>query len=88
MRFDADQYGRVAALATSQSRSVADVVRTAINQYLLSQKLLTDSQLRLIRVGEYSQLALDTIISEQFPEARDLIIKSTETRMRRYHGQD
>ena len=88
MRFDTRQYGRIAELASSQGRSVADVVRAAIDQYLLGQSLLTDSQLRLIRVGEYSQLALDTIITEQFPDFRDRIISSTDNRMRRFHGQD
>lgn len=88
MRFDTRQYGRIAELASSQGRSVADVVRAAIDQYLLGQSLLTDSQLRLIRVGEYSQLALDTIITEQFPDFRDRIITSTDNRMRRFHGQD
>jgi hypothetical protein len=39
-------------------------------------------------VGEYSQLALDTIICEQFPDFRDKIVAATDKRMKRYHGQD
>ena len=87
MRFDADQYGRVEAIAVAQGRTIADIIRAAIDQYLLGQHLLSDSQFRQLRISEYSQLALDVIIREQFPDHREQIVTATDKRMSQYHGR-
>lgn len=74
------------AQAAEQGRSVADLLRAAIDQYLVGQKLIRDSQMRHHRISEYAQAALDTIILEQHPEFRDRIVAETDRRMERYHG--
>ncbi|MET3726049.1 MULTISPECIES: hypothetical protein [Sphingomonas] len=86
LRFDPELYARVERFAASQSRSIADVVRSACEQYLLGQKLLHDSDLRLRRVCEYGQLALDAILQENHPEFRDPILLEVDKRMERFHG--
>ena len=88
VRLSPSQHAQLIAEAHKRGCSPAHIIRVAVEQYILGQSLLTDSQLRLIRVGEYSQLALDTIITEQFPDFRDRIITSTDNRMRRFHCQD
>ncbi len=86
VRFDYHQLLRLEAIADEQGRFVADILRTAIDQYLLGHKLVGESQMRHHRISEYSQIALDTIILEQHPEFRDRIVTETDRRMARYHG--
>ena len=86
VRFDHEQLRSLEAQATDQGRSVSDILRAAISQYLIGQKLVGESQLRHHRISKYSQVALDTIILEQHPEFRDRIVAETDRRMERYHG--
>ncbi|MBB5713173.1 hypothetical protein [Sphingomonas xinjiangensis] len=86
IRFEQALYRRVEAYAASQNRSIADVVRAALEDYLAGRKVLQDSDLRLRRVCEYAQLALDHVIKEDHPEVRDMILAETSARMERYHG--
>ncbi|RSV32125.1 hypothetical protein CA234_23555 [Sphingomonas sp. ABOLE] len=86
LRFDPELYARVERFAASQQRTIADVVRSACEQYLLGQKLLHDSDIRLRRVCEYGQLALDAIIQENHPEFREGILLELNSRMERFHG--
>ena len=72
--------------AVSKSCSPSEIIRRSIDQYLLGQKLIGESQMRHHRISEYSQVALDTIILEQHPESRDRIVAETDRRMERYHG--
>ena len=72
--------------AANKSCSPSEIIRRSIEQYLLGQKLIGESQLRHHRISEYSQVALDTIILEQHPEFRDRIVAETDRRMERYHG--
>ena len=72
--------------AAAKSCSPSEIIRRSIEQYLLGQKLIGESQLRHHRISEYSQIALDTIILEQHPEFRERIVAETDRRMERYHG--
>jgi hypothetical protein len=38
------------------------------------------------RISEFMQLALDVIISEQYPEFRERIIANADKRLEQYHG--
>lgn len=87
IRLSTSLYTRIEHQAAALETTPADYIRRAVENYLLGQHSLSESQLRLIRVGEYSQLALDTIICEQFPDFRERILAATDKRMRRYHGQ-
>ena len=40
----------------------------------------------MARISEFMQLALDVIISEQYPEFRERIIANTDKRLEQYHG--
>jgi hypothetical protein len=62
------------------------MLRLAIAQYISGQQLLSASDLRHLRVAEYTQVALDAIIREDHPELRDTLVLETDRRMERYHG--
>jgi lysozyme family protein len=47
---------------------------------------IDDSQLRHMRVTEYTQIALDAIIREKHSELLDHLIAQTDLRMEQYHG--
>lgn len=86
VRFEAEQIARLDALAADQKRTFADLLRLVIAEYLEGHRQQSDSQLRLARVTEYAQAALDTIILEQHPEHREKIVAETARRMERYHA--
>ncbi len=85
-RFDQDQIRRLEALAAQHKRSVPEFMRYALDQFLNGHAALSASQLRLARVCEYTQAAIDTILREDHPEHRQLVIDETARRMERYHG--
>lgn len=86
IRFDPRQLQRLEAVAAQQGRTVPDILRLIITNYLDGQSALTASQRRQARVTEYAQIALDAIIQEQHPEYRERILAETDRRMERYHG--
>ena len=86
LRLPPDLRARIDSEAANLGCSPSEIIRRSIEQYLLGQKLIRDSQLRHHRISEYSQVALDTIILEQHPEFRDRIVAETDRRMERYHG--
>lgn len=77
---------QVARVANEKSCSPSEIIRRAIEQYFIGQRLLEKSEARHQRITEYSQVALDTIILEQHPEFRDRIVAETDRRMDKYHG--
>ena len=85
VRLDRQQHERLVALAVAQQCSPSDVIRSAVEAYL-GAAVLSVSNRRLARIGEFLQLALDVIISEQYPEFRDRIIAHTDKRLEQYHG--
>ncbi|WP_082664493.1 MULTISPECIES: ribbon-helix-helix protein, CopG family [unclassified Sphingomonas] len=85
-RLSADQVAQVDAVARRLGCSTGEVIRRAVDQYLIGQKLISDSELRLRRVCEYGQLALDAILQENHPEFRDPILLEVDKRMERFHG--
>ena len=86
VRLTRDLRARVEAEATDRGCSPSELVRRALEQYFLGQKLLTQSELRHHRISEYSQVALDAIILENHADIRDSIVAETDRRMVRYHG--
>lgn len=86
VRLERTQWDRLSAIAREQKLSVADIIRSAIDVFLLSSNLVTASQRRLARISEFQQLALDVIIREQYPELRDRLVAETDKRLVQYHG--
>ncbi len=86
VRLDRQQHDRILALAIEQNCNPSEVIRAAVDAYLGTATLLTSSHRRLARISEFMQLALDVIISEQYPEFRDRIIANTDKRLEQYHG--
>ncbi|WP_375383389.1 hypothetical protein [uncultured Sphingomonas sp.] len=86
IRLDPRQFELLVQTAARQRRSLADVLRTAVEQYLSGTSRAADSDLRHHRISEFSQVALDTIIREQHPEMIEAIVSETNRRMERYHG--
>ena len=86
VRLDRRQHERIQALALEQHCSPSEIIRSAVDAYLGTASLLTSSHRRLARIGEFMQLALDVIISEQYPEFRERIIANADKRLEQYHG--
>lgn len=86
VRLDRQQHERIVALAIAQQCSPSDVIRSAVETYLGTAAILTVSNRRMARISEFLQLALDVIISEQYPEFRDRIIAHTDKRLEQHHG--
>jgi predicted transcriptional regulator len=86
VRFDLELFDRVSALAGARNCTPSDVVREAVQAHLGGAALLTSSQRRIARLTEYLQLAMDVIITEQYPEFRDRILSKIEQRLEQYHG--
>lgn len=86
VRFDRRAYERVIVVADEQGCNPSDVIRAAVDAYLGTANVLTSSHRRLARISEFMQLALDVIISEQYPEFRERILANTDRRLEQYHG--
>ncbi|MFC3216073.1 MULTISPECIES: hypothetical protein [Sphingomonadales] len=86
VRLDRSKYDRLVELAAERGCTLTDLLRAAVDNFLSSGQLLTSSQRRIARIGEFQHLALDIIIREQFPEYRDRIIAETDKRLELYHG--
>ena len=86
VRLDRSKYDRLVELAAERGCTLTDLLRAAVDNFLSSGQLLTSSQRRIARIGEFQHLALDIIIREQFPEYRDRIIAETDKRVELYHG--
>ncbi|MDR6789131.1 putative DNA-binding protein [Sphingomonas sp. BE138] len=86
VRFDPHQFAQLEELAEQQGRSIADALRLAIAHYISGQQILSESQLRHLRVTEFIQIAMDAIIREDHPDLRDHLIAQTDLRMEQYHG--
>jgi hypothetical protein len=86
VRFEQHQMVQLERIAAEQKRSIPDVVRSAIDAFLIDEKTRADSDLRHLRVSEYMQICLDWIIQQDYPEVRDKMIAQCDQRMRQYHS--
>ena len=86
VRFDTDQYDHLKRLAAGRRCAISDVLRDLIKQHLDGIKAVSESHLRLARLAEYTQAAVDTLIREEHPDHRQLVMDETNRRMERYHG--
>lgn len=86
VRFDPRVCERIEALASKQHCNPSDVIRAAVDAHLAATNMTVLSSRRLARISEFMQLALDVIISEQYPEFRERIIANTDKRLEQYHG--
>lgn len=86
LRLSPGMYARVEGEASTRGCSPSELVRRALEQYFIGQKLLAASETRHHRISEYSQVALDAIILQNHPELREAIVVETDRRMERYHG--
>lgn len=87
VRFTPEQFALIEAAAREQGCHKTHIVRQAVDCFLSRQGQQTDIDVRLCRLSEYSQIALDTIIAKLYPEMRDPIVAKTNERMVQYHGQ-
>jgi len=69
-----------------EDTTFADLVRFIVKRHLDGGVLDNASHLRLARVCEYTQAAVDTILREEHPDHRKLVLEETTRRMERYHG--
>ncbi|MBB3694860.1 hypothetical protein [Sphingomonas sp. BK580] len=86
LRVPHDLRERIDAQAERQRCLPSELIRRAVVHYLDGHQRLSDSELRHLRVAEYTQVALDAIIREEHPELRDTLVLETDRRMERYHG--
>lgn len=86
IRLPRELHAQIEAEAKRQGCSNADLTRKALEQYFQTSGILRESDVRLRRVCEYAQIALDTIIREDHPNLRDPILIELDKRMERFHG--
>lgn len=86
VRITPDVYDRLAEVAQAQKLTRGEIVRAALDLFLLTSTHRDESQRRLARLSEFQHLALDIIIREQYPEYRDRLIAETDKRVGLYHG--
>lgn len=86
VRFEQGLFDRIEALADKRNCKPSDVIRAAVVAYLADTALDVTSHRRLARISEFLQLAVDVMISEQYPEYRERIIANTDKRLEQYHG--
>ena len=86
VRVDSRKADAIEAIAKRIAQTPTDVLRLAIDAYIADRDLGAMSERRLARIGEYSQLVLDLIIREQFPEYRERLIAETDRCMERFHA--
>ncbi|MEP9404409.1 hypothetical protein [Sphingomonas sp. VNH70] len=65
----------------------SDVVRLAVERYLGFSKDENESSWRHHQISEFSQVALDRIITQQYPQFREEILTETNRRMEKYHAR-
>jgi len=86
VRIDRGKYDRLAALASERGCTPSDLLREAVDLLLATGPVITASQRRLARIGEFQHLALDIIIREQYPEYRERLVAETDKRLEQFHG--
>jgi predicted DNA-binding ribbon-helix-helix protein len=86
VRFDPDQYAHLSKMATARQCAISDVLREIIKQHLDGITAISQSHLRMTRLAEYTQVAVDTLLREEHPEHRKLVMDEVNRRMERYHG--
>ncbi|HEX8414396.1 MAG TPA: CopG family transcriptional regulator [Sphingomicrobium sp.] len=86
LRIDEEVFMAVEGVADRRGVSPAEVMRDAITAWIRGEKKRDESDQRLRRICEFTQVALDVIIRENHPEERDKIVANTDKRMRLYHG--
>lgn len=77
---------RIDAEAARAGCTPTEFMREAIERRISEAQILTESSRRHLRVTEYMQLALDTIIRRQHPDIRDKLIEEANRRMEMHHG--
>jgi predicted DNA-binding ribbon-helix-helix protein len=86
VRFEPDQYDHLKKMAAARKCTPSDVLREIIMQHMTGVKAISESQIRIARLAEYTQAAVDTLLREEHPEHRQLVMDETARRMERYHG--
>ena len=86
VRIDPQQFEELRSIANQRSCRPSHVIRDALSAYLGGAAVLTHSQQRMARISEFSQVALDLIIREEYPQHRELILAETDKRLGQYHG--
>lgn len=85
LRLDEELFTRAEQRADTLGISPADLMRRALEAYLSGEKRRTESETRMLRICEYTQVAMDAIILEEHPELRPSIVAETDRRMVKYH---
>ena len=88
IRLDETAFEQVEAIASHRGVSPADVIRTAIDAWLGTEKRLSASDRRMRRIMEFTHIAVDAIIRQNHPEMRDTVVRETDRRMALHHDAE
>lgn len=86
LRIDHDLCDRIDRLAARNGLSRSAMIRLALRSYAHDAEVAGASQKRVARTIEYTQLAVDVIIRDQYPDVREKILAETDKRMEQYHA--
>ncbi len=84
--FSETQAHQVDQLCALRGMTRSRFVRDAIEVYLAQQSARTASLERIAMTSEFTQVAVDIMISEQMPERREDILATVQDRMEKYHA--
>ncbi|WP_156349280.1 MULTISPECIES: CopG family transcriptional regulator [unclassified Sphingomonas] len=87
VRLTPEQFARVEALAKQSANTPSDIIRQAVGQHLDRLDQVSQGNLRHHRISEYTQIAIDAIITQQYPDLRPRILAETDRRMEKYHAE-
>ncbi|WP_200910996.1 hypothetical protein [Sphingomonas sp. Leaf25] len=80
-------FGRFEVEAKRRMLRPSDLMRIAIERFLEFTDGENESAYRHHQISEFSQIALDKIITEQYPQYREQILAETNRRMEKYHAR-
>ena len=86
IQLDAQCLDRLDQRCREQGTTRSAIIRDAVAHYLGGNAGSGDQLRRSAMLSEFTQAAVDVLISEQAPDRREDILAAVQERMERYHG--
>jgi len=86
LRLDHALCDRIDRLASRNGLTRSAMIRHVLRTFAHDADAAGASQKRMARTVEYTQLALDVIIRDQYPDVREKLLAETDKRVEQYHA--
>ena len=84
--FTEAEAARLAQACALRGLNRTQLIRNAINDYIERGNNAAANLNRIAMTAEFTQVAVDIMISEQMPERREDILATVQDRMEKYHA--